>query len=69
MAPPLDTIRKGKYDTYVDLFDNFNLPDLVQYCKNNELKTSGKKKDVINRILAFMKTGKKYRVDCVNCIY
>jgi hypothetical protein len=50
VAPPITTIGK-KYTTYVDLFDNFNLPDLINYCKEGKLKVSGKKKDVINRIL------------------
>jgi len=57
VAPPLDTIKKGKYDNYTALYDNFNLPDLVKYCKQKHLVSSGKKKDVINRILNHMKTG------------
>jgi len=46
----LTTIGK-KYSSYTDLYDNFNLPDLVTYCKENDLKVSGKKKEVIQRIL------------------
>lgn len=57
VAPPLETIKKGKYDTYTALYDNFNLPDLVKYCKQKSLVCSGKKKDVINRILGYLKTG------------
>lgn len=57
VAPPLDTIAKGKFDTYVALYDNFNLPDLVNYCKKHDLKTSGKKKEVIQRILHYLNTG------------
>jgi len=57
VAPPLETIRKGKFDTYTDLYDNFNLPDLHSYCKQENLKASGKKKDVIKRILHYLETG------------
>jgi hypothetical protein len=57
VAPPLETIAKGKHDTYTALYDNFNLPDLVKFCKQKKLVCSGKKKDVINRILAYLKTG------------
>jgi len=39
------------------LYDNFNLPDLVKYCKEKKLTVSGKKKEVINRILNYLKTG------------
>jgi len=53
VAPPLDTIG-SKYKTYVDLYDNFNLPDLTGYCKNNSLKSGGAKKEVIKRILAHL---------------
>jgi len=59
VAPPLDTIRKGKFDTYVDLYDNFNLPDLQDYCKKEGLKVSGKKPVLIKRILNYLVTGKK----------
>jgi len=54
VAPPLETIGQ-KFTTYVDLYDNFNLPDLAGYCKNNNLKTAGKKKEVIHRILLHLK--------------
>jgi len=59
VAPPLDTICKGKYDSYTALYDNFNLPDLVNYCKQEDLKTTGKKKDVIKRMLHYLHTGEK----------
>lgn len=39
------------------LFDNFNLPDLVAYCKRHSLKATGKKKDVIKRILESLSGG------------
>jgi len=58
VAPPLDTIRKGKFDTYNDLYDNFNLPDLQGYCKKESIPSSGKKKDIIKRILGYLETGK-----------
>jgi len=58
VAPPLDTIRKGKFDTYVDLYDNFNLPDLQGYCKQESIPSSGKKKEIIKRILGYLETGK-----------
>jgi len=57
VAPPLETICIGQHDSYVALYDNFNLPDLVQYCKNNNLKTHGKKKEVIKRILEHLFAG------------
>jgi len=57
VAPPLETIRVGKYDTHVTLYDNFNLPDLVAFCKQNGIKASGKKKEVIKRILSYLHTG------------
>jgi hypothetical protein len=59
VAPPLETIRKGKFDTYPALYDNFNLPDLAAYCKQEGLKISGKKPQLIKRILEYLETGKK----------
>lgn len=59
VSPPIKTINEGKYDDYVSLYDNFNLPDLVAYCKEEGLKSTGKKKDVINRILNYRSTGEK----------
>jgi len=57
VAPPLTTITKGKFDNFTDLYDNFNLPDLQKYCKENSLKVSGKKKDTIKRIISYLDTG------------
>jgi len=56
VAPPLETIG-DKYKSFQDIFDNFNLPELAKYCKEKGLKTSGKKKDVIKRVLHFIETG------------
>jgi len=59
VAPPLETIRKGKYDNFTALYDNFNLPDLVRYCKQQQLRSLGNKRMVIKRILHFLETGEK----------
>src|SRR5688572_29180805 len=59
VSPPIKTISEGKYEDYNQLYDNFNLPDLVEFCKQEGLKSTGKKKDVINRILHYRKTGEK----------
>jgi len=58
VAPPLDTIAKGQNDTYTALFDHFNIPDLHKFCKEKGLKVSGKKKEIIKRILSYLETGK-----------
>jgi len=58
VAPPLDDIRKGKYDTHVLLYDHYNLPDLQGYCKKENLKVSGKKPELIKRILQYLEKGK-----------
>ncbi len=57
VAPPLETIRKGKYDSFTSLYDNFNLPDLVRYTKSKQMKSSGNKKIVIKRIVRYLETG------------
>jgi len=62
VSPPIKTINEGKYDDYTKMFDNFNLPDLQLYCKNEGLKISGRKPDVIKRILLYRKTGEKEEV-------
>jgi len=54
VAPPLETIRIGGYDNYVKLYDNFNLPDLQRFCKLHELRSHGKKKDLIKSIVNFL---------------
>jgi len=53
----LETIKKGGYDTKVALYDNFNLPDLAKFCKEKGIKSSGKKNDLIKRILHYLATG------------
>jgi len=57
VAPPLDTIAKGQHDNFTAIFDNFNIPDLHKFCKDKGLKISGKKKDIIKRIIAYLETG------------
>jgi len=41
------------------LFDNFNLPDLVNYCKQENITYGGKKPVVIKRILSHLKGEKE----------
>jgi len=57
VAPPLETITKGKHDNTTALRDNFNLPDLVKFCKLKGLPSSGNKKDVMKRIVTYLETG------------
>lgn len=51
--------RKPKFlpleecETYDQIFQHYLLETLVAWCKDNGLKTSGTKKTIINRILAF----------------
>eukprot|EP01119_Soliformovum_irregulare_P017722 TRINITY_DN530_c0_g1_i1.p2 TRINITY_DN530_c0_g1~~TRINITY_DN530_c0_g1_i1.p2 ORF type:complete len:326 (-),score=124.62 TRINITY_DN530_c0_g1_i1:211-1188(-) len=45
-------IEKGI--TYQDIFQHYYSEDLHEYCKEHELKNSGTKKELINRILAFV---------------
>jgi len=58
VAPPLSTIVKGQY-TAADLHNKFNLTDLQKYSKQEGLKSSGQKKHLIKRIIAYLETGKK----------
>jgi len=46
------SIKKGI--TYEDIFQHYFLDELVEWSKENGLKCSGKKKEVIIRILAFL---------------
>ena len=41
------------------LYDNYNLPDLVKYAKQEGLKTTGKKTILIKRIVTYVQTGVK----------
>eukprot|EP01112_Ceratiomyxa_fruticulosa_P017807 TRINITY_DN5619_c0_g1_i1.p1 TRINITY_DN5619_c0_g1~~TRINITY_DN5619_c0_g1_i1.p1 ORF type:complete len:374 (+),score=102.74 TRINITY_DN5619_c0_g1_i1:241-1362(+) len=61
VAPPLETIQKGKY-TATGLRDNFNLTDLQQYCKDRGILSSGKKPELIKRIMRYLDTGEKEEV-------
>ncbi|KAL6046082.1 U3 small nucleolar RNA-associated protein 4, putative (UTP4) [Balamuthia mandrillaris] len=40
--------------TFQDIFQHYSKEEVVEYCKENNLVQSGKKKEVINRILAFL---------------
>jgi len=53
--PSISTIVKGM--TYTQMFDTFNLTDLVQYCKEKNMKSTGKKPVVIKRILQYLESG------------
>lgn len=53
--PLIEEIKKGV--TYTDLFDTYNASHLVEYCAKNGLKKTGKKPQVIKRILHFLDTG------------
>jgi len=57
VAPPLTTIVKGQNDTHHKLFQLFNTTDLIDYCREKKMKVSGKKVDLIKRILAYLETG------------
>jgi len=67
VAPPLTMIAKGKFETKEDLFNNYNKSDLEEYCRKNSLPVSGKKPEIIKRILNHLngveapakKTGKR----------
>ncbi len=48
-------LKKGI--TYDEIFQHYYLEELRSFCKDNELKTSGTKKDLIKRILAFFEGG------------
>eukprot|EP01116_Phalansterium_solitarium_P024351 TRINITY_DN88_c5_g1_i1.p1 TRINITY_DN88_c5_g1~~TRINITY_DN88_c5_g1_i1.p1 ORF type:complete len:378 (-),score=140.29 TRINITY_DN88_c5_g1_i1:101-1234(-) len=57
-APPIETICKGQHDSYQALFDNFNLPDLQEYCKKYNMPfSSTPKPKLIKRILHHLETG------------
>jgi len=53
--PPITTIKQGM--TYTQLYDTFNATDLVDYCRKQGLKITGKKPQVIKRIISFLETG------------
>jgi len=43
--------------TYHDVFQHYDVKSLVSYCRKNNLKVSGTKKELIKRILLFLETG------------
>ncbi len=45
-------IKKGV--SYQDLYQGYNADELVEFCRKNSLKVTGKKPDVIKRILAWL---------------
>eukprot|EP00005_Dracoamoeba_jomungandri_P007525 CAMPEP_0174269378 /NCGR_PEP_ID=MMETSP0439-20130205/40771_1 /TAXON_ID=0 /ORGANISM="Stereomyxa ramosa, Strain Chinc5" /LENGTH=231 /DNA_ID=CAMNT_0015358113 /DNA_START=186 /DNA_END=881 /DNA_ORIENTATION=- len=45
-------IKKGV--TYDDIFQHYNVDEVRAFCKENKVKASGKKSDLINRVLAFL---------------
>jgi len=47
-------LKKGIEITYDDIFQHYYLEELQDFCKENDLKTYGRKKDVINRILEYL---------------
>jgi len=57
-------IKKGI--TYQDIFQWYYKEELVEYCKENGLKVSGKKKEVIERILAYLDGDKENTMAKVN---
>jgi len=50
VCPPFEAVVAGKYD-YQGLYDNFNMDDLVRFCKQHGIKP-GKKSVCIRSILA-----------------
>jgi len=59
--PPLNSIEEGKFDA-TGLFDNFNLPPLVEFCKSHGIDPKGKKTKVIRRILQYLEAKKNSTV-------
>jgi len=45
-------IRKGI--SYQDIYQHYLKDELVSFCRENEMKVTGSKKEVINRILAYL---------------
>jgi len=58
------SISKGV--SYQDMFQLYNLDELVDWCRDNDLKVSGKKPDVIKRILAFLDGDKENTMSTAN---
>jgi len=50
-------IEKGI--TYEDIFQHYYVEEVKDWCKAHNLKTSGRKKELIKRILDFLEGGKE----------
>jgi len=55
VCPPLSNIQLGI--SKEDLHNLYNLTDLQQWCKDNNIEWLGKKSLIINRIFTFLETG------------
>ncbi|KAK5578009.1 hypothetical protein RB653_002959 [Dictyostelium firmibasis] len=51
------SLKKGL--TYHDIFQHYYVNELSEFCRKHEMKVSGNKKDLINRILRFLNEGIK----------
>jgi len=40
--------------TYQDIFQHYSVEELIEWCHDNEVKSSGSKKEIINRILLWL---------------
>lgn len=56
-APPLSNIKKGI--TAEELHNFYNVTDLQEWCKQNNLDYSGKKPVIIKRIIEYLRTGQR----------
>jgi len=46
---------KSKHNlTYSDIYQHYNKEELVEFCRKKDLKVSGKKKEVVNRVMIFL---------------
>ena len=45
--------------SYRSLFDSYNATDLVAYSRKHELRVTGRKPELIKRIISFLETGDK----------
>jgi hypothetical protein len=59
VAPPLEGILAGKYNTFALLHDNFCMGDLERFCQLHGISKAGSKKAVITKILTFVHAGGK----------
>jgi hypothetical protein len=56
--PPLISELTPKWE-YTEIYDTYNALDLREYLRERGMKYGGKKKDLIKRIMSFLKSGKK----------